>query len=191
MYRQQTISRTITVEKLCLFNFSINLFFKDTEPRYEVAISEMCRRYGSEYTLEAKRLTMGRTSRGVADTVTSACNLPISPEQFLEEIEEMYEGIFAEFIELLPGVEKLVKHLKEQNIPIAIATSSKSSTFKMKSKHHPEFFKLFSHIVRGSDDPEVKRGKPEPDIFLIAAKRFPTPPVDMKNVSKHGICMVS
>lgn len=164
--------------------FKFHIFnFPDTEPRYEVAISEMCRRYGSEYTLAAKRLTMGRTSTGVAETVTRECNLPISPEQFLEEIEEMYEGIFAEFIELLPGVKRLVEHLKDQNIPIAIATSSKASTFKMKSKHHPEFFKMFSHIVRGSDDPEVKKGKPEPDIFLIAAKRFDSPPVDMKNVS--------
>lgn len=143
----------------------------------------MCRRYGSEYTLAAKRLTMGRTSMGVAQTVTTQCKLPITPEQFLEEIEEMYEGIFSEFIEMLPGVDKLVKHLKDHNIPIAIATSSKGSTFKMKSRHHPEFFKRFSHIVRGSDDPEVKSGKPAPDIFLVAAKRFDSPPLDMKNVS--------
>jgi pseudouridine-5'-monophosphatase len=156
----------------------------DTEPKYEEAISIICEQYGSKYTVEAKRNTLGRTAIDSAKSVVTHCNLPITPEQFVELVEEEYLKVFAMPVDFMPGALKLVQHLSAKGIPLAIATSSKNSTFKLKSRGKEEFFKMFNHIVVGSNDAEVKRGKPNPDIFLVAAKRFPNPPSDMKNVRK-------
>lgn len=70
------------------------------------------------------------------------------------------------------GAVRLLKHLKENNIPIALATSSDRENYELKTGHLRNLFELFHHRVIGGSDPEVAHGKPEPDIFLTAAKRF-------------------
>lgn len=46
----------------------------------------------------------------------------------------------------------------------------------MKMQNHKEFLELFNHLVMGSSDPEVTKGKPDPVIFLVCASRFPDKP---------------
>ncbi|CAH9098649.1 unnamed protein product [Cuscuta epithymum] len=73
--------------------------------------------------------------------------------------------------ELMSSASRLILHLHEKGIPISVATGSHKRHFQLKTKQHDELFSLMHHIVVG-DDPEVKQGKPSPDIFLTAAKNL-------------------
>lgn len=74
---------------------------------------------------------------------------------------------------LLPGVEKLVRHLKANNIPMAIATGSRRRNLEKKTAHLQDLFGLFEGKIVCSDDAHYKmKGKPAPDIFIIAAREL-------------------
>lgn len=54
---------------------------------------------------------------------------------------------------------------------MCVGTGSYKQTFDLKTQRHGEIFSMMHHVVMG-DDPDVKHGKPSPDIFQVAANRF-------------------
>lgn len=65
----------------------------------------------------------------------------------------------------------ILKDFFMQSCPDNFSHSSHKRHFEVKTQRHRELFSLLHHVVVG-DDFEVKHGKPSPDIFLAAAKRF-------------------
>jgi pseudouridine-5'-monophosphatase len=97
-------------------------------------------------------------------------DIPISVDEYLAERNRVQDTLWSS-AKLLPGVHKLVTHLKMHNIPMAVATSSRRRNFEKKTAHLQAVFSVFEgKIICGDDEHYKMRGKPAPDIFLIAAK---------------------
>lgn len=121
---------------------------------------------------------MGTTAIESARIVCKRLNLPITPEEFDKLLAAEYEKVFP-MVQFLPGVEKLLSHMKHHKIPMAICSSSKKRSFELKTKKFGDKFKVgfyFHHILLASNDPEVKKSKPAPDSYLVCKSRFKPEP---------------
>mgnify|MGYP002714380229 FL=1 len=162
--------------------FDMDGLIFDTETLYEKAYKNVLGRCGSEYTLDLKIKIMGRPGLDGARILIDECKLPLTIDEYLAEMTIEHDKVFSGHVPLMPGAERLIRHLYDHQIPIAVATSSKRYTFKLKTKEHGELFKLFDHIVIASEDPEITAGKPDPQTFLVCARRFRQPPSTMTSV---------
>ena len=104
--------------------------------------------------------------------ISYATNQPHNSLQLWGSWEEHLKAL-CEGVRCKAGAGEVVKRLKDSGIEMAVATSSLREAMEVKMAAQPDLFGRFAHscIVTG-DDPAVVRGKPNPDIFLEAARRI-------------------
>ena len=141
----------------------------DTEPLYTVATQKLLDPYGVEYTLALKKRCIGGDSKRSAQIVIDHYDLPLSAELFLQEREGFLKALFVNAPEI-GGAAKFIQSASESVIPIGLATSSYSELVELKLSGK-RWSEGFDTMVSG-DDPELKRSKPAPDIFLLCAQRL-------------------
>jgi beta-phosphoglucomutase-like phosphatase (HAD superfamily) len=103
-------------------------------------------------------------------------SIPLTVDQYIAERTAIQNTKWST-LSLLPGVERLLTYLKEKNVPMAIATSSKRFKYEKKVAHLPIIAECFHNgpkqrVICSSDEELVQRGKPNPDIFLAAAREL-------------------
>ena len=154
--------------------FDMDGVLLDTEQLYTDATQQIVGRWGKTYDWSIKGNMIGRPAIDSARYLVETLALPIRPEQYLEEREVIFQDLMPT-AEAMPGARALTDALAARGIPMAVATSSSRAMFALKTTRHREWFSRFAAIVLG-DDPRVERGKPAPDIFLVAADALGTVP---------------
>jgi pseudouridine 5'-phosphatase len=150
--------------------FDMDGVLLDTERCYTAASAAILGRFGKTYDWSVKEMVMGRPALEAARYVVEALELPLTPEAYLEQREALLLPLVAQAA-ALPGAEELTRELHRHGVPMAVATSTHRRLYERKSDPHRRWFGVFSAVVCG-DDQDVARGKPAPDIFLVAAERI-------------------
>ncbi|KAK6337304.1 hypothetical protein TWF730_002710 [Orbilia blumenaviensis] len=158
--------------RACIFDMDGLLI--DSEDIYTKITDEILARYNKgRLPWSIKAQLQGRPTQQAYDLFQSWANLPLSQEDYLRETR-LLQGAYFPTTQALPGVLSLLDTLTTSPSKpyIALATSSNSFSYDLKTKHLQEtLFSYFTEemIIKG-DDPRIKRGrgKPAPDIYLLA-----------------------
>ncbi|PGH17069.1 hypothetical protein AJ80_04942 [Polytolypa hystricis UAMH7299] len=160
--------------RACLFDMDGLLI--DSEELYTKIVNIILQEYGRpSLPWSVKAQLQGRPAPEAGKLFHDWAQLPIAMDEFLIKQTALQKQYFPT-TQPLAGVPELLSTLIKTlttatPVHIALATSSMTSKFELKTNHLRELFSLFpaSQVVLG-DDPRIGagRGKPLPDIYLIA-----------------------
>jgi len=117
--------------------------------------------------------TFGRTSREVIASLWP--DVAADARQVAEwdrRKEALFREILAASFPAMPGAVRLVRQLREAGVPVALGSSGPPENVAL-VLDRLGIRPLLAAVVNGAD---VRRGKPDPEVFLLAALRLGIPP---------------
>ncbi|GAM85010.1 hypothetical protein ANO11243_030130 [Dothideomycetidae sp. 11243] len=157
--------------RACLFDMDGLLL--DSEDKYTACVNTVLHAHGRpSLPWSIKAQLQGRPGPEAGQIFSAWAKLPISDAEFLEQQAAEQRRIFPS-CKPLPGVETLLQRFSRGRVEMALATSSHERNFRLKTDHLTDLFGVFGKecTILG-DDPRIARGrgKPCPDIYLLALK---------------------
>ncbi|ARV05311.1 beta-phosphoglucomutase [Polaribacter sp. SA4-10] len=159
------------------FIFDLDGVIVDTAKYHYLAWKKLANHLGFEFTKEQNELFKGVSRKRCLEILLEIGNREATQEEFdtwmveknvdyLEYIKNMDAS------EILPDVPRVLEFLKNNNIPIALGSASKNAQpilEKVGLLHY------FDTIVDGNN---VTKAKPDPEVFLLAARQLGVNPDD-------------
>jgi pseudouridine-5'-monophosphatase len=160
----------------------------DTEDLYTLCVNLILEKYQRPqlpWSIKAK--LQGRPGPAANQIFHDWAQLPITKDEYITQLYALQAKHFTT-TQPLPGIPELLSNLGRtrywdlkkndtsssrapQRVHIALATSSHEANFRLKTSHLEELFSVFPTTRRVlGDDARIApgRGKPLPDIFLLA-----------------------
>jgi len=155
-------------ERLQAVVFDLDGLMFNTEELYQDVGRELLARRGCQLTDELLTQMMGRRSSVSLQIMIDWHQLDATVAQLESETDELFADLLPRRLAPLPGLLELLDSLERAGLPKVIATSSRRAfavdvlgTFDMEQR--------FAFVLTSED---VQRGKPDPEIYLLAADRL-------------------
>lgn len=148
--------------------FDFDGVIADTVPLYYKATKKMAVEIGASFTREDNLRYQGVPRKVLIDELVAQTDKVFTDrekEMLGNHKSEYYKALISEFTveNMLPGMYEFLKDLREMGIKFGIASSSSNAPFLLERFGIRDWFEC---IV---DPHSLKKGKPDPEIFLTAA----------------------
>jgi beta-phosphoglucomutase len=153
------------------FIFDLDGVIVDTAKYHYLAWKKIASELGIEFTHEHNELLKGVSRVRSLDIILGLGEVEASQaqkDQWLIQKNEEYLSYLVDMdqSEILPGVMKVLEFLKANHQPIALGSASKNARPILEKTG---ILSYFDAIVDGND---VSNAKPDPEVFLQAAKKL-------------------
>jgi beta-phosphoglucomutase len=157
------------------FIFDLDGVIVDTAKYHYLAWQKIAQALNIDFTLEHNELLKGVSRVRSLDIILELGKVEASQEdkdKWLIQKNEEYLSYLVDMdqSEILPGVMPVLEFLKENKQPIALGSASKNARPILEKTG---IIHYFDAIVDGND---VSNAKPDPEVFLIAAKLLQVAP---------------
>mgnify|MGYP001103328570 CR=1 FL=1 len=154
--------------------FDMDGLLLDTERLYQESWIEMAKRFGQTPDPAFPTAVSGSSGEGMRQIIRRYYPA-VDPYAFQAGCIARVDGILDEQgPPVKPGARELLKYFRRQGVKTAVASSSGRERI-LSNLRMTELDRFFDAVVSGQ---QVERGKPEPDIFILAAKEIGCAPED-------------
>ncbi len=139
----------------------------DTEPVHRYAYFQQFSELNIEVSEETYTSFTGNSTRNTFQKLKNLFDIEYEVEELIQRKRTIFNNAFdtKEDLELLEGVEKLIKDLYANGMQLIVASSASKVTIERVFNRF-NLHQYFTHIVSGEDFPN---SKPHPAIFEFAA----------------------
>jgi pseudouridine 5'-phosphatase len=155
--------------------FDLDGIIANTEDLYEQAGETVLRRRGKTYDAALREQIMGRPVIDAIRIMIECHSLPDPVDGLMRECGEVLEKLIETSLAAMPGLYKLLDELARADLPIAVATSA-TREYADHVLARLNLTHRFRFVLTAAD---IHRGKPDPEIYELVARRLDLAPAQM------------
>ena len=143
----------------------------DSEPLWEKSEKILIGNYGMDYKTDYRDKILGLNQSDSARLMKETFNLELTIQEIIQKRLEILLSLYKNELKLIDGIEKIL-YESSKNFKVGLASSSPREIIDFVLDKF-EINKYFQSVVSGDC---TNNGKPDPDIYLEAAKQLKTKP---------------